>query len=247
MTDSDSYAGALVPRANTHEPLRHFIRTREEQSNGDPRVVALHSALANQRASNKAAFLAEQRVASSLERYRAPRRGLSPLTRSFLKESAAARSEVDLRVRRALDRSQPLVLHMGSAANLVPLPRLSRSERIAAQHGGPSDAPQRVHKVFDAALASVQQQYLASSTIVRGRTLAKSSGAGLPTPTPTLVKPRGGLPTGPESAAPRRLPDGSGNTERFAFAMAQIEHAAVENANLRDQIDALTARLAARS
>ena len=233
MTDSDSYAGALVPRANTHEPLRHFIRTREEQSNGDPRVVALHSALANQRASNKAAFLAEQRVASSLERYRAPRRGLSPLTRSFLKESAAARSEVDLRVRRALDRSQPLVLHMGSAANLVPLPRLSRSERIAAQHGGPSDAPQRVHKVFDAALASVQQQYLASSTIVRGRTLAKPSGAG--------------LPTGPESAAPRRPPDGSGNTERFAFAMAQIEHAAVENANLRDQIDALTARLAARS
>jgi hypothetical protein len=227
MTDSDSYAGTPVLRADTREPLRHFIQTREARPNTDPRVVALHSALANQRASNKRAFLAEQRVASSLESFRAPRRGLSPLTRSFLKQSATAQAEVDLRVRLALNRAEPLAIQMG-AANVVALPRISRTELIAAQSGGGSDAPKRVHKVFDAALVSVQQQYLASSTIMRGRALA---GADLPTPTPTLQLP----------------PGGSGNTERFTIAMAQLERAAVENANLRDQIDALTSRLASRS
>jgi hypothetical protein len=38
----------------------------------------------------------------------------------------------------------------------------------------------------------------------------------------------------------------NGETERFRFAMAQLEHAVGENAELREQLDALTARMASR-
>ena len=258
----------MNPRFPLNNPLRHFVGPHEGVAPvvTDPQLIAVRSALFQQRASGLAVSQANERLHA--RRLAQRRTGeMSPMSQAIIAKCAAQRAVVEQRIRTDQHASAPLELHIGHLGTLSAGRISEGGERpapviaAAAAADDSSSALQRSRQTFASELRDLAKREISGDTMARGHTLATGFGRVLPIPPTTAQEVALGPSIAANIASERAARSAAasastvadtmravnnGETERFRFAMAQLEHAVGENAELREQLDALTARMASR-